>query len=148
MNAQRLSTWKMSGPIAEARKLLQGWPHARVAVTGRPGIGKSIATHGLGFTSTDTFLGQSWESQKQRVILAGLAPTWRLEGVTVARALRHGLAPDALLWMRGTPLRSKMTLAAIRLGDSVDKWVQEALPSLVAAGCHVIEWQIKETKYA
>lgn len=146
--AQVGSTFWREGSIAEAREFLLAMGGTRIAVTGRPGIGKSLVTKGLGFESTDLFLGLSWEAQRNTVLDVGKQTAWLLEGVTVARALRHGLAPDALLWLRGTPLRAEQTAASIRLGDSVDKWVMEALPSLVAAGVYVVEWWIKEPKYA
>lgn len=155
MQATTTGTWgsmeRRHGSIAEARELLAALctAHATVAVTGRCGIGKTYVTQGLGFTSTDTLIkGRSWEAQRDAVLDAARRATWLLEGVTVARALRHGLRPQALLWLRGTPLRPQMTVAGMRLGDQIDKWVREFLASPYSIGCRVVEWQIKERKYA
>lgn len=139
-----------SGPIAAARETLASLcvEHARVAVTSRPGLGKSLLTKGLGFADADEHIGQSWELQRHRLATANLAPTWRLRGVVVARALSTGLlAPSAVLWLRGLPLHPAMTLSAAKIGDNVETWVQTFLGSPFAKGCHVVEWHVREPKY-
>jgi predicted ATPase len=144
------------GSLAEASEFLRDIVckrHQRVAVTGRPGIGKTFALRhiidgleGDGFaveSSDELVLGYSWEDQVTKLLAwADPKERWLLEGVTVARALRHGLTAQAVVTFHGSPLRPKLTPAALRLGDSVYKWVDEAkklLPNVAFYEWHVVE---------
>jgi predicted ATPase len=125
----------------------------RVACSGRPGIGKTFAirpliddleTQGFAVESSDELvLGYSWDDQVKRLLAwADPKERWLLEGVTVARALRHGLTAQAVVTFHGNPLRPKLTPAALRLGDQVYKWVDEArslLPNVAFYEWHVVE---------
>lgn len=76
----------------------------RVAITGAPRVGKTwlASTYGLEreVLHTDTWQGVEWAKQPE-LIIAACAPLQRflLEGVQVPRALRKGLAIDALIWL-------------------------------------------------
>jgi hypothetical protein len=139
-----------AGTIAEAHALLLSLcraPVERIAVTGRPGIGASLVTRDLHFLATDTLApGETWEDQLRKIVAAAIEPAWRLRGVAVARALHHGLRPQALVWLRGVPLRAATSLGTIKIGDQVDRWVTDALPDLARSGCRVIEWWVREKK--
>lgn len=137
-----------AGGLAEARAFLESLlgTYHRVAVTGRPGVGKTHVTRGLRFVSTDDLvMGRPWEEQVPLVLEAGSGDSWRLEGITVARALRHGLSPSAVLVLHGPPLRSQMTAAALRLGDQVYKWVDEARRNF---NVDFYDWNVRESKRA
>lgn len=106
--------------------------YARVAVTGRPGVGKSriCIDAPVEYLGTDQFAELGWDEQADRVIAwAAERSRWLMEGVTVSRALRHGLAADAVLVLRGRTLRPGTTLKAVKLGDQVYKWVRQAQTS-------------------
>jgi hypothetical protein len=108
--------------------------HPKVAVTGRPGIGKTAVVDKLGpgwwsdwTLHTDRYANLPWDEQSKAVInWASARRHWLMEGVTVARALRHGLDVDVVLMLTGMPLKSQNTIQSMRLGDSVVKWVEEA----------------------
>jgi hypothetical protein len=143
------------GTLAEASQFLLDLTgrYDRVAVTGRCGIGKTYAIRPAiqdleerGFaveSSDDLVLGYSWDDQVKRLLAwADPKDRWLLEGVTVARALRHGLTAQAVVVFHGSPLRPKLTPAALRLGDQVYKWVAEAkklLPNVAFYEWHVVE---------
>jgi predicted ATPase len=147
-----------SGDLNRASIFLQELTHrySRIAVTGRPGIGKTYAIRpaiqdleerGFAVESSDELvLGYSWDDQVKRLLAwADPKERWLLEGVTVARALRHGLTAQAVVTFHGSPLRPKLTPAALRLGDSVYKWVDEAkriLPNVT-----FYEWHVNERKF-
>lgn len=147
-----------TGTLAEATEYLRSLTekHERIAVTGRPGIGKTFAMRPLlpeleakGWlveSSDDLVLQAAWDDQV-RLLLATTdsRERWMLEGVTVARALRHGLTADAVVVFRGAPLRPRLTPAAMRLGDQVYKWVQEAQSLRPKTAFYF--WDVKERKY-
>lgn len=124
--------------------------HARVAITGGPGIGKStVMTRALTLTgpddqvperlwiATDVHGDLPWAEQRNVCVQVGLArPRWVMEGVTVARALRHGLPADAVVVLHGEPLRT-LPKGALLLHGRVEKWVNEAAPGLAERGVPV-----------
>jgi hypothetical protein len=148
----------LRGPLSEASEFIGALTtkYDRLAIGGRPGIGKTYAIRPLiddlearGFaveSSDDLVLGYSWDDQVKRLLAwADPKERWLLEGVTVARALRHGLTAQAVVTFHGSPLRPKLTPAALRLGDSVYKWVDEArslLPNVT-----FYEWHVNERKW-
>lgn len=117
--------------------LLSTWN--KVAITGGPGLGKSTVVQlalieyhlQQGVTrhevlATDKFKAALWEEQcKLTLEWSTLYPRWVMEGITVARALRHGLDPDVVLVLHGKPHRP-LSDRARRLAKTVDKWVDEA----------------------
>lgn len=147
-----------SGTLAEATEFLRGLTqrHERIAVTGRPGVGKTFTMRPLlpeleakGWlveSSDDLVLQAAWDDQV-RLLLATTdsRERWMLEGVTVARALRHGLTADAVVVFRGSPLRPRLTPAAMRLGDQVYKWVEEAQSLRPKTAFYF--WDVRERKY-
>lgn len=153
----------LQGTLTEAAHFIRqialsisGKPAHRIAVTGRPGIGKTYAIrpsiplleeHGFAVESSDELvLGHAWDDQVKRLLAwADPKERWLLEGVTVARALRHGLTAQAVVTFHGTPLRPKLTPAALRLGDQVYKWVDEAKKLL--PNVKFYEWHVVERKF-
>jgi len=147
-----------SGTLSEASNLLKHLSerYDRIAVTGRPGIGKTFALRPLvdelearGFaveSSDELVLKHKWDDQALKLReWADALPRWLLEGVTVARSLRYGLTAQAVVVFRGSPLRPHITPAALRLGDQVYKWVDEARQVLPNVAWHF--WDVVERKY-
>jgi len=147
-----------TGTLAEATTFLRDLTrrYDRLAVTGRPGIGKTFAlrpmvddleARGWAVESSDELvLKHKWADQALKLReWADARPRWLLEGVTVARALRHGLTAQAVVVFRGSPLRPLITPAALRLGDQVYKWVDEARQVLPNVAFY--EWQVQERKW-
>lgn len=144
---------KHEGQLADAARFLEGvlGQCGRVAVTGRPGIGKSAVVDKLGLgwwtnatLRTDSNKHLAWDQQPQAAIdWARSRQAWLMEGVTVARALRHGLIPDFVLVLTGVPLRPQASLQAIRLGDQVYEWVAEARSS---RPLQCVYWRVQEPK--
>jgi len=149
---------KMGGTLAEASEFLRGLTRSydRIAIGGRPGIGKTYAirplvdeleARGWAVESSDELvLKHKWADQALKLReWADARPRWLLEGVTVARALRHGLTAQAVVVFRGSPLRPRITPAALRLGDQVYKWVDEARQVLPNVAFY--NWDVVERKY-
>lgn len=123
--------------------------HRRVAVTGRPGIGKSaVLDKAKGplppIFRTDVLKRVTWEAQVVETLeWARKHETWVMEGVTVARALRRGLEADAVLVLTGLPLVGRYSVQSMNLGDSVYKWVEEAQRTSKA---EFVFWRVAEPK--
>lgn len=106
--------------------------HWRVAVTGRPGIGKTSLVRRLMETRNGVYIfadtvveGVDWKDQAKEVVrVGGTARSWVMEGVAVARALRHGLEADVVLHLDGKPHKAQ-SAGAVRLGNQVSGWVAE-----------------------
>lgn len=104
-----LSRWKLLDMFAHILV-----DHDRVAIAGGPRSGKTtlskIVTDRPIF-GTDALIGAiSWEDAPHEIMrtLAEMSgPRWVVEGVQVPRALRKGLAADAVLWLGGA--RSALT---------------------------------------
>lgn len=102
---------------------------ACVAIVGAPGTGKTTLADAIGrgndLLHTDTLLDVPWETQRDQVIRwAGGRTQWVIEGITMARVLRHHeLTPDLVIWLRQVHLEK--TLRARQLGISVEKWLNE-----------------------
>lgn len=125
----------------------------RVAVVGRPGIGKSSVVNRIkridreivraddGLTSADV---AAWF--RARVP----ADRWLAEGVGIARAIHAGaLVPDAVLWLVGPPVRTQLALREIGLGDAVDRWVRDAVAAAHGRApwaYNVTRWRVAERK--
>lgn len=152
------NTGARKGTLSEASQFLWSLAqkHERLAVAGRPGIGKTYALRPLieplearGFaveSSDELVLGYDWGEQVDKLrAWADPKERWVLEGVTVARALRHGLTAQAVVVFHGSPLRPKLSPAALRLGDSVYKWVDEARKLLPSAAFY--DWTVVERKF-
>lgn len=116
------------GGTEEAREFIRSLlkKHKRVAVVGAPGVGKTTVTKGLpGLWSSDSVTKLPWDKQAEVVVKRGKATgSWLFEGVAVARALRHGLPADAVVYLTRPDLREEGKRGA--LGKSVAKWVGEA----------------------
>lgn len=146
------------GTLAEATDFLRELArhYDRIAVTGRCGIGKTYAIRPLlpeleakGWlveSSDDLVLRAKWDDQVKLLLAStDTRDKWLLEGVTVARALRHGLTAQAVVVFRGSPLRPKLSPAALRLGDQVYKWVDEGRSLLPKVAFYF--WDVVERKY-
>jgi hypothetical protein len=128
---------RLKGSVVDAANLLAALVRCcdRVAVTGPPGVGKSrvvrlaldaspTAPHT--WVCTDSYKGMDWTAQRDAVLQVGRTLSrWVLEGVTVARALRHDLPVDVALVLLG-PVAEDRSPAARRLGDSVVSWARTA----------------------
>lgn len=115
------------GGVEEAREFVQSLlkKHKRVAVIGAPGVGKTTVTKGLGAWSSDSAKKLPWDKQAEAVVKRGKASaSWLFEGVAVARALRHGLPADAVVYLTRPDLEESGGRAA--LGKQVAKWASEA----------------------
>ena len=149
----RMVSEQHSGTLEEAGALLKKLlaKHNRVAVVGRPGIGKTACLRYVGkldrlLVQTDDMIrGSTWEQQRDKVLAACKGDRWVCEGITAARALRHGLEADAVLALYGSPLRAINTKQSIQLGDQVDRWVREAALTHPAA-FHF--WAVRHRKIA
>lgn len=134
--------------------------HDRIAITGRPGIGKTYALRQVLGVLEPRFVVESadellrdngqykpWSEQMPYLVQwAYKRPRWILEGVAAGRALRHGLPAQALLVCRGNLLRPQLSIAALRLGDQVMRWVAEIEHN--PRGLAVYTFNIQERKVA
>jgi hypothetical protein len=124
---------RMDYPAVSALLRTLADTHWRVAVTGRPGVGKThlvtdlAQTRGGAYIHLDEhLLTVPWEDQAlEAVRLGSLTRSWVMEGVAVARAVRHGLDADVILHLDGTP-KATVKPGALRLGNQISKWVAEA----------------------
>jgi hypothetical protein len=93
--------------------------HDRVAIVGGPRSGKTTLAASVTdrpVFGTDDLMALPWEDVPRAVIEKAetLGSRWVIEGVQVARSLRKGLCPDAVLVLRGshgglTPGQSAMS---------------------------------------
>jgi hypothetical protein len=101
----------------------------RIAITGAPRTGKTwlAGTYGLEreVIHTDVWQGVEWKKQPELIIAACLTlDRFLLEGVQVPRALRKGLAVDALVWLdavgsKQTPQQQAMGKAIATVLDGI-----------------------------
>lgn len=107
--------------------------YPRIAVTGGPKTGKTSLVAQLvevldprTVIHTDRFKSLPWVDQARAVneAAADAGARWLMEGVTVARALRHGLPADIVIYMAGPPFETLPT-HALSLTRKVAGWVDE-----------------------
>ena len=149
----------MSGSADEARELIEHLTidrpvagpyrtYPRLAVVGPSKVGKTWATEGLGFWETDEtitmaqFARDRWTKQRE-LVHSALAPRdeWRAEGITLVRALRHGLKCDAIVWLRGNPY-VPVKPKAQDLSDMADRWMLQVMHGDPAHGVRRTEASI------
>jgi adenylate kinase family enzyme len=96
--------------------------YQRIAIVGGPKTGKTTLAGSVTDRptfSTDEFMGIPWGDIPRAVAMkaGSLGPSWVVEGVQVARALRKGLVTDAVIHLNGpahvslTPMQAAMAKA-------------------------------------
>jgi energy-coupling factor transporter ATP-binding protein EcfA2 len=118
--------------IPQARKALTelSLQYKRLAITGPPGAGKTTCTrHMPTVWQTDTLFhkGIPWDDQPAALLEQVKGKEWWLiEGVTVARTLRHGLNAQAVVHMTSDYQEEEPPPGRVRLAKSVERWMDEA----------------------
>jgi energy-coupling factor transporter ATP-binding protein EcfA2 len=136
----------------------------KVAVTGRPGVGKSYlrglmlevwnpADGMLRTYCTDSLISDKtpWTDIPKLVVDWGNRhPSWFLEGVAVARAIRHGLDCSHLVTLHGPDRRTIAPYETFKrrssLGHQVYSWVVKA--KTMRPDVAFIDVQVVERKFA
>lgn len=98
--------------------------YQRIAIVGGPGVGKTTLSRW--FTDrpvigTDDYQKMDWEKIPSALIegTGGIGPAFVVEGVQVARALRKGLAVDAVIHLE-TPHRPDPLPGQLAMGKGVE----------------------------
>jgi hypothetical protein len=112
--------------------------HARVAVVGGPGMGKTSLVSKVGdrpLIRADDWKAEAWEAQPDRIRAACLTAGERfvVEGAQVARALRRGLEVDAVLVLERPKreLTERQAAMGKGVGTVLAEWRQGAIGAVV-----------------
>ncbi len=112
--------------------------HARVAIVGGPGVGKSSLVGRVGdrpLIQADSWKAEAWDAQPHRILAACGAAGERfvVEGVQVARALRKGLQVDAVLVLERPKraLTERQAAMGKGVGTVLAEWRQGASGTIV-----------------